>query len=144
MGRFFASAVTLILISVFAMAQNYDYGARGPVVGPDRTNLAHVAGVNAGLRIEVLDERRNAQDKKIVVRANLTGVQLIEPNSKGEIVQYEGYLQYRLDGSSPVETTELQHEFANLTSGEHTVEVSLVTREGAPIVKPRILTVHIP
>jgi len=126
------------------VAQNYDYGARGPVLGPDRTNLAHVAGVGAGLEISLLNENRNARDKRVVVRANVTGVDLVQPNSPGEMAQYRGFLQYRLDGSAPVETTQLQHEFGNLSSGEHTVEVALVTSSRANITEPKKMTIKIP
>lgn len=136
-------AMALAVGSV-CVAQHYDYGARGPVLGSDRTNLAHVAGVGAGLEIKLLDENRYARDKRVVVRADVTGVELVQPNSQTEMAQYRGFLQYRLDGSAPVETTQLQHEFGNLSSGEHTVEVALVTSSRAKITEPKKMIVKIP
>jgi hypothetical protein len=133
----------IAVISTLSVGQNYDFGARGPAVGPDRTNLAHVGGVNAGLEIRLQDEHRNARDKRVVVEARVSGVELVDPTSQGT-AQYQGFLQYRLDGSAPMETTRLQHEFGNLSSGEHTIEVALVTRSRANITQPKNLTVHIP
>jgi hypothetical protein len=102
-----------------------------------------VGGVNAGLEIRLQDEHRNARDKRVVVEARVSGVELVDPTSQGT-AQYQGFLQYRLDGSAPMETTRLQHEFGNLSSGEHTIEVALVTRSRANITQPKNLTVHIP
>lgn len=133
-----------LAVGTVCIAQNYDYGARGPVLGSDRTNLANVAGVGGGLDIKLVDESQNARDKRVVVRANVTGVELVQPNSQGEMAQYRGFLQYRLDGSAPVETTRLQHEFGNLSSGEHTVEVALVTGNRAKITEPKKMIVKIP
>ena len=143
MARTWILAVAAVAVSTLSAGQNYDFGARGPAIGPDRTNLAHVGGVNAGLEISLQDESRNAREKRAVVEARVSGVELVEPNSQGS-AQYQGFLQYRLDGSAPMETTRLKHEFGNLSSGEHTVEVALVTRSRALITQPRKLTVRIP
>ena len=144
MARTWILAVAAVAVSTLSAGQNYDYGARGPAIGPDRTNLAHVGGVNAGLEIRLQDERRNARDKRVVVEARVSGVELVDPTSQGASAQYQGFLQYRLDGSAPMETTRLQHEFGNLSSGEHTIEVALVTHSRAHITQPKKLTVHIP
>ena len=143
MARTWILPAAALVVSTFCAGQNYDFGARGPAIGPDRTNLAHVGGGNAGLEIRLQDERRNARDKRVVVEARVSGVELVEPTSQGT-AQYQGFLQYRLDGSAPMETTRLQHEFGNLSSGEHTIEVALVTRSRAQITQPRKLEVHIP
>ena len=144
MARTWILAVAAVAASTLSVGQNYDFGARGPAVGPDRTNLAHVGGVNAGLEIRLQDEHRNARDKRVVVEARVSGVELVDPTSQGTPAQYQGFLQYRLDGSAPMETTRLQHEFGNLNSGEHTIEVSLVTSSRAQITQPKKLMVQIP
>ena len=90
MARTWILAIAAVT-STLCAGQNYDFGARGPALGPDRTNLAHVGGVNAGLEIKLQDEKKNARDKRVVVEASVSGVELVDPTSQGT-AQYQGFL----------------------------------------------------
>lgn len=136
--------IPALFVLLFALSMpGYAQWRQDPTTGstpmrlPDRTNYAGMSGLGPMLEAELADEHRNAQDKRAVVKAEVWGVDLINPPQSGvAIKRSEAYLSYRLDQQPEVKTTDKEQTFNNLPAGDHTIVVRLAYADGSPAGAP--------
>jgi hypothetical protein len=110
----------------------------------DRTNMAGMVGLMPELKADLVDVHRNAEQKKIVVQADVWGVNLATPQKLTEANNDEAFLGYVLDRNPPIKTDQKEYTFTNVAPGRHTITVQLIAANGQPIGEKTILGVHIP
>lgn len=112
---------------------------------PDRTTLVGQSGLGPLLVAKVVDERRNARQHKVIIEVQTDGVQIVDPEAAHHQPKIdEAHIQYRLDGGSVQNSTSKRWTFAQLSPGEHEINVALATSDNHPIGSPRKLRVRIP
>ena len=103
-------------------------------------------GPNAGVRIRarLRDQPENAQKHIVAIEVEVQNVWLHYPNPVSQAGVEVGVLQYQLDRCPPVLTTDTRLRFDQLTSGEHTVSLTLLAEDNRPLSPTIRLDVSIP
>lgn len=112
---------------------------------PDRTIFVGQSGLGPLLIAKLVDEQKNAKQRKAVVDVQTDGVQLVDPEAAHHQPKIdEAHIQYRLDGGPVQNSTSKTWTFTQLSAGEHEVQVALATSDNLPLGKPKKLRVRIP
>jgi hypothetical protein len=138
--------VSLLFLSLIASAQWVERPHTGTsqTYLADRTNMAGMVGMGPQLEVFLVDADKNAVDKRAVVRIDVWGVDLVEPQSNQEPKLTQAYVTYQLDSGEVVRTAAEEHTFENLTPGYHHVYVQLASLDNQPFGARLTLTVHVP
>lgn len=138
--------VAFLLSSAVASAQWIERPHTGSSQNllPDRTNMTGMSGMGPQLEVQLVDADKNASEKKAVVRTEVWGVDLVEPQGNEEPNLTKAYMTYQLDGGEVVKTSEEEHTFENLAPGYHHIYVQLASLDGHPKGARLTLTVHVP
>jgi hypothetical protein len=97
------------------------------------------------LTASLVDGDRNAAKRSAVVQASIEGIDLVDPAAVNEKPKDgQGHLHYQLDGGPLVATTNTKMSFHELTSGTHSITVTLAGNDHAPLGPQQTLTVVIP
>ncbi len=100
---------------------------------------------NATLSASLVDREALARRKQATVQVAATGIQLVDPATVGELpYPGQGHLEYCLDGGTIIATTVARLSFHALTSGHHTIVVSLAQNDCKPLGAQQILEVTVP
>jgi len=137
--------------SLFVLPRGYGQWKELPSTGapterlPDRTIFVGQSGLGPLLVARLVDEQKNAKQRKAVVEVQTDGVELVDPEAAQHKPKIdEAHIQYRLDGSPAQNSTSKTWTFARLSPGEHQIEVGLATSDNLPFGKPKKLRVRIP
>lgn len=109
----------------------------------DRTNLAGMTGLSPELKAGFVQKSENAKQHKIAVRAEVWGVHLVPPDANAR-QNGTASLSFVLDHNAPVKTDQKEYTFDNVSPGQHTVTVRLLSPEGQEIGSNIVLGIHIP
>ncbi len=96
------------------------------------------------LEVSLVDADRNAENKRAVVRIEVWGVELVQPQPNEQPNLTKSYVTYQLDDGEPVKTAEEEHAFENISPGYHHVYVQLAYLSGEPRGARLTVTVHVP
>jgi hypothetical protein len=96
------------------------------------------------LKIEVLNREQNANDHRVVVKADTENIALTDPLASPSGGYDEGLLQFRIDNGAYFVTGDSRAAFLNLPSGQHTVEVILADTNYKPLGPKVDVQVSIP
>ncbi len=139
----------LIATLLFAAMSLSAQWAQNPTTGsspeqlPDRTKLAGMTGLDPELKADFVDKSQNAKEHKVVVRADVWGVDLVPPEANSQ-QNGTALLSFVLDHNPPVKTNQQEYTFDNVSPGQHTVTVRLLSPDGQEIGSNVVLGVHIP
>ncbi|MFB3916608.1 MAG: hypothetical protein ACE14M_07760 [Terriglobales bacterium] len=111
---------------------------------PDRTTLVGQAGLGPLITAKLVDEHRNAKQRRAAVEVQTAGVELVTPGAKLPPKLYYAHIRYRLDDGPVISTTSKRWVFENLAPGEHRIQAALAATDNKPMGKPATLKVHIP
>lgn len=112
---------------------------------PDRTTLVGQSGLGPLLIAKLVDERANARQHKVIIEVQTDGVQLVDAKAVHHQPKIdEAHIQYRLDRGPVQNSTSKSWTFAQLSSGQHEINVALATSDNHPLGEPKRLRVHIP
>lgn len=112
---------------------------------PDRTTFAGQAGAGPLLIAKLIDEQKNAKQRRAVVAVQTDGVRMVDPAEAHDQPKIdEAHLQYKLDHGPVQNSTSKTRTFDNLSPGDHEIFVALATSDNHPVGKGKKLHVHIP
>jgi hypothetical protein len=94
------------------------------------------------ITVKLVDEAMLSKDKMAKVEVGVTGVKLM-PEHKGT-THMSSHLHYQIDDSPIIVTTSPTLSFANLTSGKHTIQVTVVDAKHSPLAGPESVELNIP
>ncbi len=137
------AVVLFTAMCVSAQWAQYPTTGSSPQQLPDRTKLAGMTGLDPELKAGFVQKSGNAKEHKVVVRADVWGVDVIPPDSN---MPQNGtaFLSFALDNDAPVKTSQQEHTFENLSAGQHTVTVRLLSQDGQEIGSNVVLGVRVP
>ncbi len=137
-------ACILIATTVFAQwVENPQTGSPQQQL-PDQTKMAGMTGLAPELKAGIVDEGKNAKQRKAVVRADVWGVNMVSPGDSGEPKGNNAYLSFVLDNNPPVRTDQKEYTFSNVSRGRHTITVRLLSTDGQEIGSNVVLGFRIP
>ncbi len=140
----FAILTTIVFTTLSVSAQ----WAQDPTTGSsqqqltDRTKLAGMTGLDPELKADFVQKSNNAKEHKAVVRADVWGVNLVPPDSNAS-QNGTALLSFALDHNAPAKTNQQEYTFENLSPGQHTITVRLLSPEGQEIGSNVVLGIHI-
>jgi hypothetical protein len=144
--KFASIAGIVCFFSLFASAQWMERPNTGSPQKylPDRTNMAGMSGMGPELKVSLVNTHKNASARKAVVRIEVWGVDLVEPQRNQEPKSTLAYVTYQLDSGEVVKTAQKEQMFGNIPPGYHHIYVQLASLDGQPVGARMTLTVHIP
>jgi hypothetical protein len=144
----FMHGKTMLLIAALAFAPAASAQEPDPNETVPRREKRPPAPPAAGdlkLTASLVDADKNGAARTAVVQAAVDGLELVDPASVNEQARDgQGHLHYQLDNGPLIATTNTKMSFHELSSGAHSVTVSLVGNDHAPLGPQQTLTVHIP
>lgn len=144
MKRWFVLAGALYLSAGFSPARAQDENDVVPRREKEATSDVPAAG-DWTLTASLVDADENGAKRTSVVQASVEGIELVDPAAVNEKPRDgQGHLHYQLDGGPLIATTNTKMSFHELTSGAHSVTVTLVGNDHAPLGPQQTLTVNIP
>lgn len=97
------------------------------------------------LTASLVDADLNGAKRTAVVQATVESIELVDPSTVNERPRDgQGHLHYQVDGGPLIATTNTKMSFHELTAGAHSVTVTLVGNDHAPLGPQQTLTVNIP
>jgi hypothetical protein len=99
------------------------------------SSTATKAKGEVNLTVKLVDEAMMSKDKMASVEVSVTGTKLSHHGS---------HLHYQIDDSPIIVTSTPMLSFANLSSGKHTINVTVVDAKHQPIAGPQTVDVNIP
>ena len=96
------------------------------------------------LRAQLRDKGQNAQNHMAAVEVEVQNAWLHYPNPVQQPGIQAAVLQYRLDSCPPILTTDTRLRFAELTSGDHIISVTLLSSDNKPISPTAKLQLNVP
>lgn len=135
----------------FAVPRGYCQWKELPSTGsptehlPDRTTLVGQSGLGPLLIAKLVDEQRNAKQHKAIIEVQSDGLRLVDPEAAHHQTKIdEAHIQYRLDEGPVQNSISKTWTFAQLSAGEHVIEVALASGDNHPLGKPEKLHIRIP
>jgi len=93
----------------------------------------------------LVDPATKALKQTAAVKATVDDLRLVDSaSSKEKPVPGEGHLHYQVDNGPVIATTAAALAFHELTPGPHTITVTPVGNDHAPVGRPVVLAVTIP
>jgi hypothetical protein len=99
------------------------------------SSTATKAKGNVTLTAKLMDEAMMSKDKMAMTDVKVSGVKLAHHGS---------HLHYQIDDSPIIVTNDTMLSFANLSSGKHTINVTVVDAKHQPLAGPETIEVNIP
>ncbi|PWT89692.1 MAG: hypothetical protein C5B54_08510 [Acidobacteria bacterium] len=129
-------AIALLCLPMVVLAQ---YSS-----SPDTSaSTASTASQNAKLTAKLVDEQSEAKQKMATVQVSVSGVTMSEMHG-GDMHHQGAHLHYQVDNGPIVVSPSKTMSFANLSSGSHTITVTVADANHQPISEPQTLNVTIP
>jgi hypothetical protein len=107
---------------------------------PPSTTATKAKG-DVTVTVKLVDEAMLSKDKMAKVDVAVTGVKLMTEH-KGTTMG--SHLHYQIDDSPIIVTGSPTLSFANLTSGKHTIQVTVVDAKHSPLAGPESVELNIP
>jgi hypothetical protein len=99
----------------------------------------------ATLKATLVDAAKKAEAKTATIQVIVSGVKLIDPDkTHGQPKKGEGHLHYQLDNGPIIATTTPKLSFHGLSSGQHTLVVTVAANNHEPLGPKEALTFDIP
>ncbi len=112
---------------------------------PDRTVLAGQSGLGPNLTAQLVSEHANARQHKAVIKAQVDGVELVDPGSTNRVPKLDqAHIECRLDERPAVHTASTTIQFDNVPRGDHEIHVALVGNDGKPMGEETTLKLRVP
>lgn len=135
-----------VLLSAIASAQWIERPLTGSSQSllTDRTMMAGMSGLGPQLEVSLVDPDKNAAGSKAVIRVEVWGVELVQPQSNQEPKLTLAYITYQLDSGEVIRSAEKQQTFSHMIPGYHHIYVQLASLDGQPVGARLTLTVDVP
>jgi hypothetical protein len=130
-----------------ASADGYVQAQTPAVQAPSaaQTPAASTSGRAPKLTAKLVDAEGKAKKQAATVEVKVSGLQLVDPASAGEMPKAgQGHLHYKVDGGPVIATTAPKLSFHDLKSGPHSITVILAGNDHAPLGPSETLSVTVP
>lgn len=141
MNHLFAAGLVLMLFAFphgDASAQSPDTETGVPTASAGERNAPTMSA-------KLVDADQKAKKKSATVSVNVHGLKIVDPASVNEkAAKGQGHLHYRVDDGPVIATTATKLSFHGLSSGTHTITVTLAGNDHAPLGPSETLNVTVP
>lgn len=110
----------------------------------DRLEMQPQVVNTPSLTAKLVDPAKNSAQKSAVVEVTVTGVKLVDPSASSPTAQGEAHLHYQVDKGFIIATPAAKLAFHGLSSGAHSITVSLANNSHQNLGPQQTLNVQIP